>query len=76
LQKKKYCHNGKYKYLKAKKNINFIMICSKCGSEMSPIGIISLQDDYAEIEDVFSNVIEKFKCAKCEEVLELRKKLN
>ena len=52
------------------------MICSKCGSEMSPIGIISLQDDYAEIEDVFSNVIEKFKCAKCEEVLELRKKLN
>jgi hypothetical protein len=52
------------------------MICSKCGSDMSPIGFINLQDDYAEKEEVFCNVIEKFKCIKCEEVLEIRKKLN
>ena len=52
------------------------MICNKCGSEMNPIGFINLQDDYSEKEDAFSNVIEKYKCMKCEEVLELRKKLN
>jgi len=43
---------------------------------MTPIGFINLEDDYADKEEIFSNVIERFKCNKCEEVLELRKKLN
>jgi len=52
------------------------MICNKCGSEMSPVGFVNLQDDYADKEEIFSNVIETFKCIKCEEVLEIRRKLN
>ena len=39
-------------------------------------GFISLQDDYADKEEIFSGVIEKFKCLKCDEVLELRRRLN
>ncbi len=52
------------------------MICKHCGNEMSPMGFVNLQDDYAEKEEIFSGVIEKFKCQKCDEVLELRRKLN
>jgi hypothetical protein len=52
------------------------MICKHCGDEMSAMGFVNLQDDYAEKEDIFSEVIEKFKCQKCDEVLELRRKLN
>ncbi|MDD2678316.1 MAG: hypothetical protein PHT91_00085 [Candidatus Nanoarchaeia archaeon] len=52
------------------------MMCNKCGSEMTPMGFVNLQDDYAEKEEIFCNAIERFKCSKCEELIELRKKLN
>jgi len=52
------------------------MKCSKCGKDMVPMGIITLQDDYSAKEELCFDMVERFKCNECEETFEVLKKLN
>ncbi len=52
------------------------MKCPKCGNEMISLGVIPLQDDYADKEELFCDVMERFKCELCDETFETLKRLN
>lgn len=52
------------------------MKCSNCGADMEFIGTVALQDDYSAVEDLYFNVIERFKCNSCKKTSEFLKDLK